>query len=221
MKRTKEFLQAHFLFWTIAIALASGCTGYWLHAHDSEGSRTWPAGSIPGVDYLTPPQSFSRVENTRNTLRALCVRERLEIQKTILLAEKRSAVRSRADESLESAIRECESAMHEFEGTDQEVYLAQDLLAALKRARRFDRWTEVYLKIVYQHPTHPVVGYLVRDAITVGRLGGYQDKVLAALKHLSAIPIEFENKNRIRAALNVTQSSFGFIRPLPMDSMNQ
>ncbi len=214
MKTTgKQLVKARPLLWTVLVALVSGWSGYWLHERGTDGSRSRPATWMPGVEYLTRPQSFSRVENARNSLEALCVRVRLEIQNGIMAHAKSPGVlhvsSAEAELPLDRVIHDCEQVMRDFEGTDQEVYLAQDLLWALKKTRRFDRWTEVYLKALYEHPTHPVVGCLAQEAITIGRLAGQEREVFAGLEHLSAIPIEFENKDRIRAALHVGQRWFG------------
>ena len=89
--------------------------------------------------------------------------------------------------------------MQEFEGTEEESSCAQDLFPSLKRAGRFDRCVEVLLKALYEHPTHPFVARFAKDAMAVARCGGREDEVLAGLRHLSAIPLNFEGKNAVEA----------------------
>jgi hypothetical protein len=92
--------------------------------------------------------------------------------------------------------------MTEFGGTDQEVYVAEDLLCALKRREQFDRWVLVYLKLLYEHPTHPVVSQLASQALAVSKLAGREHEVLAGLRHMHTIPLDFPGKSQVEAILN-------------------
>jgi hypothetical protein len=98
--------------------------------------------------------------------------------------------------------------VREFEGTEQQPVVAQGLLLALKKAGRFDRWTEVYLKMLYEHPTDSVVSRLADEALKISRLAGQQHRVLEALTYLSAFPAKFAGKPTIQAALDAANPYF-------------
>ncbi|HWW01250.1 MAG TPA: hypothetical protein VNZ64_16255 [Candidatus Acidoferrum sp.] len=76
------------------------------------------------------------------------------------------------------------------------------LLVALQKAGRFDRWTEVYLKTLYEHPTHDVVARCANDAVKISKLAGQQKRVREAREYLSAFPAEFAGRAEILAALD-------------------
>lgn len=105
----------------------------------------------------------------------------------------------------EDAIRDLELGVEEFEGTEEESSCAQDLFSELRRAGRFDRGVEVYLKALYEHPTHPFVARFAKDAMAVARRAGREAEVLAGLRHLSAIPLNFEGKNAVEAVVAVRE----------------
>lgn len=157
------------------------------------------------MEYFTPPESFSTIENAKRNLEGLCVRFRVELQGR-RVAERLSVPRNAtlAQESEphpEGAIRDLERGMLEFQGTEQELAIAEDLLRVLKQAGRFDRWIEVYLKALYEHPMNRVVASLAKEAISHGRAVGRERDVVAGLRHLIAIPLDFAGKEAVEAAL--------------------
>jgi hypothetical protein len=102
---------------------------------------------------------------------------------------------------ISEAIADLDWGMNEFAGTEQELYLAQELLLALKSANRFDRWFQVYLKILYEHPTHPVVAGFIDSAVQMSQVAGHEEEVLEGLRYLNLIPIEFQGKEKVQTAL--------------------
>jgi hypothetical protein len=193
------------LIWAVILILVGGGAGYWLRAQRGGEESVLAAGAVPALDSLIAPESFSRIKNARNSLEGLRVRLRLQVASSLLaehfLVGGRGASGQRPEPCLEGAIRDLERGMEEFEGTEQELYCAQDLFPALKTAGRFDRWIEVYLKGLYEHPTHPVVARFAKEAIALGRATGREEEVLAGLRHLSAIPLDFEGKDTVQATL--------------------
>ncbi len=171
----------------------------------SERSPVSAAGAAPDLEYLTPPESFSRVENAKKNLEALSIRLRFDIQNEIS-ANLREGLPVHAS-ALDSAIRAAEDGMREFEGTEEALYIAQDLLFALKKAGRFDRWIEVFLTALYQHPTHPVVARFATQAVTLSTQIEQQDRVMAGLQHLVDLPLNFEGKEKVKASLQSLKSA--------------
>jgi hypothetical protein len=193
------------------LALVSAGAGYLLRAQKTDGSLVLSVRDVVQEEYLVAPDSYSRVENTKNTLDGLCTRVRLGIQEATeaydRLARNKTS-KGRAAVVLERAIRDAETTMGEFEGTEQQLYVVQDLLGLLERARRFEQWTQLYLKALYERPTHCVVSHLAHKAVRISKLAGQQKQVLDALRYLAAVPAEFGGRAEIEAALDTVQPSF-------------
>jgi len=188
-----------------------GAGGYLLRAQKTDGSLVLSATEAFREEYLAPPDSFSRVKNTKTTLDALSVRLKAGIIDAISVYDRlpkgSESERRKAEQVLERAIQAAERAMQEFEGTEQQWEVARCLLIALQKADRFDRWTEVYVKALREHPTHPIVSSLARDAVTISQIAGQQKLVLETLKYLSTFPAEFAGRTAIESALNSTPPS--------------
>jgi hypothetical protein len=187
------------------LILVSGGAGYWVCDYRTNEASVLPERTMPPLEYFMPPESFSRIENAKMSLEGLCARWRLEIQ-TRRVADRAYAARNEArgqesEPHLEDAIRDLELGMQECEGTGQELELARDLLLALKKAGHSGRWIEVYLKALYSHPMHPVVASFAQEAVVHGRAVGREEDVLAGLRHLTEIPVIFDGKESIEAAL--------------------
>ncbi len=187
---------------TLGLMLASGWGGYWLRGYQVEAASVLPVGSLPRLEYLSSPESFSRIVNTRSALEALCVRVRLEAEhRLVKIAPGSNSAPPAASLELAALISELQRGVNEFEGPDQALALAQDLLMALKTANRFDLWTDLYLKALYEHPTNALVARFATDAVEMARKAGREKDVLSGFSHVDEIPFEFGGKDRIRAAL--------------------
>jgi len=187
------------------ISLVTAGAGYWLRGHAENSGTFLAAKSLPQLDYVVVPESFSRIENTRQTLQGLCSRLRLELESR-LCDERRlwlqpGGSKSNLNSQIARIIRDLQDGMQEFEGTDQQLYVAEDLLCVLKREKRFNQWVEIYLQAVYEHPTHPIVARFASEAVNMGKLAGREEEVLAGLTHLSTIPLNFQGKSKVEAAL--------------------
>jgi len=185
---------------------AGGACGYLLRAQKTDGSLVVSAKDIVTEEYLAAPETFSRTKNTKNTLDSLSIRVGIGITDSLSIYDqlpKTSESENRkAGEILDRAINAGEVAMREFEGTQQQLVIATAFLGALRKAGRFDRWIEVYVETLYRCPTHPVVSELANDAVKIGKLAGQEQRVLEALKYVSASPAEFTGKAEIQAALD-------------------
>jgi hypothetical protein len=201
--RVKQIRQAGPLIGAVILILIGGGGGYWLRAQRTGEVSLAEAASIPSLDYLIGPESFSKIKNARSCLQGLCTRLRLQVESRRFFAEhlpgRPAGSKQSAELHADGAIRDLELGVQEFEGTGEESSCAQDLFSELKRAGRFDRCVEVYLKALYEHPTHPFVARFAEDAMAVARCAGREEEVLAGLRHLSAIPLNFEGKNAVEA----------------------
>jgi len=164
------------------------------------------------ADYLAPPDSYSRVNNTMNSLDGLCSSIRLGIEESIVVYDRfvRDGEGStpQATQVLERATGEAETAVREFEGTDEQLYLLEDLLRLLERAGRFDHWTRRYLGAAYEHPTHRVVARLADQAVRISKQVGRQKQVLNALSYLATIPMEYDGREKIVETLSALPPCF-------------
>jgi hypothetical protein len=191
---------------TILISLAAGgLCGYLSCAHHPNSSFTRSTRDVFSDEYVTPPDTFSRIKNIRNSLDSLGTRVALGMTGTLAaydgLPRTSESERRKAEQVLERTIDSGEAAMQEFQGTQQEPVVAQAFLRALRKAGRFNRWVDVYLKQVYTHPTDPIVCDLANEAIKISRMVGQQQRVLEALSHVIASPIEFAGRTEVQTAL--------------------
>jgi len=203
--KAKDFVKPAPLMWAVMLSLAAGGTGYWLRERRAGPDLLLPISAMPPLEYLMPPDSFSRIENTKILLDGLCVRLRLGVQSRALAGwfagRGRAAAGQESDASWDGAIRDLERGMREFEGTQQELDCAQELFRDLKIAGRSERCVEVYLKALYEHPTHPFVARSAAEAIRLGQSVGREGDVIAGLNHLLAIPLAFQGKETVNTVL--------------------
>ncbi len=165
------------------------------------------SGAVPPMDYVAEPESFSKVQNTKATLAALCVRWRLDAENQLIAAEVPANASLQAPQArIDNAIRSLQQGMREFEGTEQEFEMAQDLLVGFKKTGRLEEWTQLYLKVLYENPLHPLVLRLADEAMVIGQRIGREPEILAGLKHLGGIPLEFEGKRRLATIIASAES---------------
>jgi hypothetical protein len=191
------------LVFAALLALTTGGAGYFIGGQREAVFLAKDA--IPSLDCFTTQNSFSEIENSKAGLEALSARFRMEVQARRLAgissASSAGVSGSASEPRIGEAIADLEWGMNEFAGTEQELCLAQELLLALKRANRFDRWVQVYLQMLYQHPTHPAVTRFIDSAIQISQLAGHEEEMLEALRYLNLSPIEFQGKENVQAAL--------------------
>jgi hypothetical protein len=189
----------------LVVAVSTACAGYWLRGHADNSVTFLAAQSLPQLDYVVVPESYSRIENTRQTLQGLCSSLRLEVESRLCeqgrLRLQPGGSRAAFDTQVNRIIRDLEDGMKEFQGTDQQLYVAEDLLCVLKREKQFNRWVELYLQALYEHPMHPIVARFAAEAVNIGKLASREDEVVAGLTHLSTIPMDFQGKAKVDAAL--------------------
>lgn len=192
-------------FGMFLIAASTACLGYWARVHAENSGTFLAAKSLPQIDYVVVPETFSRIENAHQSLQGLCSQLRLEVESRLSehqrLRLQPAASSAAMDVILSRIVRDLEDGLKEFEGTDQQLYVAEDLLRVLRREGRFGRWVELYLQAAYEHPTHPVVSRFAVEAISIGKLAGREEDVISGLTHLSSIPFDFQGKAKIEAAL--------------------
>jgi hypothetical protein len=159
------------------------------------------AGATCSTDDLVAPDSFSRVENAKNLLEALCLRVRLRAETSLCQLKYSSLSNTNKTLQLQAIISDLRQARAEFVGTAQELELTHELLLFLKVTENYNEWTDVYLEMLYGSPTDPVIGALAEPALSIARQLGREEEVSVALKHTLAIPADFVNKSRIEAAV--------------------
>jgi len=192
-------------FCCVTIAMvAGGAVGYELGAERKDPGSWLSLERTPPLEYYARQESFSEVENSKSSLEALCLRFRTAVRVKRVADRAANATSSGAgptsEPHLDSAIADLEQGMNEFAGTDQELDVAEDLLLALKMAKQFDRWTDVYLKALYEHPTHPVVARFAHEAVSIANECGRQLSVLAGLLYLQSIPVEYQANTKLAGA---------------------
>lgn len=173
--------------------------------------RAWQDGAVArrnkedgDKESLVAIQSFSEIENAKAMLSGLSFQYMAEI----------SARRARIGQApqLKEAVREVERAIEEFSGTEEEVTLLRVELGLLKEEEHYDRWLDVYLRVLYEHPTQKMVGCLAEEAIALGRETGRQNDLKDAFEHLIRIPLCFAAKEDVKRALARDEESALLVR---------
>lgn len=199
-------MKPRMTFCFLALAGALGGLGVAWHRLTRPEIVVSSAHDIPPLEYFASPSSFSEVEQARARLQALARRQLYELQ--LRQAELLRAAqtdepgqRAQAAAALRQLAAELEQVLGEFRGTGEEPLLTAGLLTLLASERAQARWLDVYLRLLYQRPTEPLVGRLAGEAVAAGRATGRLDEVLAALRHVTRIPFEFEGRQAVQAAL--------------------
>lgn len=185
---------------------AGGLAGYLVRTQIGDASVVLSAKEVVTEEYLTPPDTFSKVRNTRNALDGLSARVEIGIREALAaydrLPQTNAKEKSAAEQVLGRAIQAGEDAMEEFEGTEQQITIVQPLLHALRKGGRFDRWIELYTRALYTHPTHRAVCDLAVEAVKIGQASGQQQRVIEALRYADNSRTTFAGRAEIEAAVN-------------------
>jgi hypothetical protein len=183
----------------LAVLALSAVTLYFMRALRQDA---WPQMGVSRViplDYFLETKSFSEIENTKALLEALAAHSISEMRT-------RSAVRGQVQTdgrgaTVMAALQGVEKRIEEFKGTEQELLLVKEQLILLHQAGLHGRWLDVYLATLYEHPTHDLVGRFAQGALTIAQETGRREEVMVGFRHISSIPLEFNSKPIIQAAL--------------------
>jgi hypothetical protein len=201
-------MRARYVVLVLTVMVGGLWGGY--HAMPRDEDALMSAEAVPQLEYLIGPESFSSIDNARSALAGLCERSRVELRIQLVKASRLPAMSPERQHALDAVIQKLKSEMHDLDGTAQGVGLAQDLLIAMKSAGQFDGWIEVYLELLYAHPTHPALLRLAERALSIGRVAGREGDVAQALAHVSAIPLDFAGKGEILGALAKAKAEHTF-----------
>jgi hypothetical protein len=156
------------------------------------------------LEQILPPESFSEVENAKSLLTALSIRCITDVQsRQVALGPLRTSSLGSNSRQLEQWLRiasDLEKSRVDFLGTSEEMRITAELLAVLERTACADRWLNVYLNYVYQHPTSELAGRLVNEAAAEAVTTQREAELARALEHVSSIPLEFPGKQAIQVA---------------------
>lgn len=191
---------------TILLSGLAAVAGYYSGALRQGTALFCAAETKFSLDDFYAPQSFSEVENAKALLTALSeqfvagihIERTASYRKALLVNHTGIPV---AEPHLLEVIKKFDRGVAEFKGTEQELVLVEPFLTVLKKAKLYDRWTEVYLNALYQHPTHAMIGRLAAEALQVSQAAGRQGEVLDGFEHVSSIPVKFGVQAQVRAEL--------------------
>lgn len=189
----------------LLIAIAGGA-GFALRGVVSGAGSASPLAVVPRTEYFASADSFSEVDQTRTRLRALALQYLYWVQVRDVVNVQGMRVTGRtaslpAAEVHARARRELEEGLGEFRGTGEEPVLTHGLLLLLASEGDHARWVEVYLDLLYRRPTEPLVGQMAPTALVMGRACGRLNAVLEGFRQVTHVPLDFEAKHRVQAAL--------------------
>lgn len=107
---------------------------------------------------------------------------------------------------LQSNIAELDHLLLELKGTEREFLVVHQLLHRLRDAGLVDRWLDLYLNTLYEHPTNDITTRpaVAQEAIHFARLLHREPELLAAFRIVDAIPVTFAGQSVIRALLHAS-----------------
>jgi hypothetical protein len=190
---------------TVLVVLVAGSCGYYARAFREACPSKLSRQSIEPLEYFVSWKSFSEVDEAKATLQA-AAEQFIQGLRTrpiagVYNAANSSPVTPEAKAAcFEKAIQAIEGEIKAFKGTEQEPLLAKELLWLLQRSGNYGRWLEVYLAVLYEHPTHRVVGDFAAQALHVGQITGREPEVQRAFEQLVNLPLEFEGKQQVLLA---------------------
>lgn len=197
-------MKLHRTICSLFLVVAGGVAGFFLGGLRGERANILAADKTPATEYFLSTASFSEVATARDMLAALSTRFLSESRVKYVFALQSAHTDGAASEprpapDFRAAIQDLERGVEEFAGTDHELLVTADLLWVLKHAKHHDRWLDLYLGVLYRHPTHWLVGSMAGDAAQIARLTGRELEVTRAFQHVRDIPISFEGRWRIEA----------------------
>jgi hypothetical protein len=189
----KKSQNLHRRMCLVIVLIAAFGSGYGWRAWRTEATGARRAHNLDNPDSLVGIQSFSEIENAKALLNGLSFQFLAE------MAMRRAIIGQPLQ--LSEAVADLRTGIKEFAGTEEELNLLRVELALLKEQRQYNRWLDIYLQALYEHPTSKLVGCLAEDAIAIGTATGRESEVMNALDHLVGIPLAFTAKEQVQRAL--------------------
>ncbi|MFO1502051.1 MAG: hypothetical protein U1G07_27375 [Verrucomicrobiota bacterium] len=143
-------------------------------------------------EYYLAEQSFSEVDNAKARLDAICTEFVTDLRAgSQAIGSKPHPWRTSESGLVDDMIRALREGMRQFEGTEQQLHLINELLYLLKKQPCGDRWLDLYLATLYRHPTSGMVTRSKGTAVAFGEALGRQEEVARAMNFLGSIPARF------------------------------
>ncbi len=185
---------------------------YAIRVHEPQMRCSAGGNTIRNAADFECESSFSEVQNMRATLANLAdqfVADAYLAKRARLKRSPTGAAQERSSSRvLPAYIQSLEDGIVEFQGTDQELRITEKLLLALQRAKIYDRWLDIYLATLYQHPTEPAIGRLAYTAARTANSLGQQTAVRHGFSLVMSIPRQCEAETQVEmAAHELTEES--------------
>lgn len=145
-----------------------------------------PVHSMPPLETFMAERSFSETQNAKATLQALATVFLTEFRTRYWSGHRPSGAVLRTHDpiqplSADEAVRELQTALREFEGTQQEILILSELLRVLRKEERFEAWLDIYLQSLYRYPTGRFVQDWAAEARSISECLDRADQLERAL----------------------------------------
>jgi hypothetical protein len=182
----------------MAQLVPAAAIGYLAHCWTD---RNHPAAAI---EDLSSAPSFSEITNAKSAMRRLS----FEFMSDFLDAHVLPVPGSLAavarpgfnSDRVENARRYLEEGLAEFHGTEQESVVVRALLGLFSSSQDYERWLDLYLKVLYEHPTNGIAGLYAAQAVVAAKMTARQPQLLEGFDQLRRIPFEFAGRQQINGA---------------------
>jgi hypothetical protein len=190
---------------SLLLAAATGYLGFATRGLLPPDVTSSSLQDIPPFELFYVPRSFSEVEQARAQLGALCsqflYRQHLERLHLRQARRSRNEPEPPPGHRFTQSLEALEQSREEFRGTGEELVLTQEILTLLRQEKLAGRWLDVYLDLLYHHPTAELVGREARHALTHARAVDREADLLEAFHHLGSIPFDFTAKRFVLLAI--------------------
>jgi hypothetical protein len=187
----------------LLLAALAGVSGYYVRAFREQVVTKLYPGAMPGLEYFVRGQSFSELEEAKTLLQASADRFAKEMRERSGVGESRWRSGKPANDAENRQLADdFQRHLAVFKGSEHELTLLKEYLWLLCREEQPERFLDLYLPALYAHPTDGLVGLFADRALRTGRSLGRETEVLKAFQFVNSIPLDFEGKHLILAALD-------------------
>jgi hypothetical protein len=164
-------------------------------------------------------ESFSEIENAKTLLRELSLEFVQEVFTKHVLPSAGSlgangGQQARKHTGVAVAVQQLEQGIAEFRGTDQELLVVRHLLLLFKLDGDYERWLDLYMRVLYERPTDELVGQLAGQALSAARTTGRERQLAEAFQRVCQIPFDFGVSQQIRMAATELASATKCTEPV-------
>jgi hypothetical protein len=181
------------------LTILAGAVGYYRGALRESSAARVSFQDVCSLDYFISWKSFSEIDGAKALLQAAAeqIIQAMQTRLVVGIVPVSNVTKEIKAIHFGKAIGTMDREIEYFKGSAQELLLVKELLSLLHREGNYNRWLEVYLKALYEHPTDELVGECADQALHTSKLLERELEVRKAFQHVCDIPFDFEAKQKV------------------------